>query len=251
LRAEVGLADNGGDVFFDGQFTQAGAIGLYSPLLGDVQPDYPSPTEVVGFAYYDNDGGGQGGLDPEIEQFMARGTAPIVFTLGSMVVNYAGAEAFYRDSLAAARKLGRRAILLVGDRADPILRQRGGADFLACRYVPHSQLFPRAAAVVHQGGVGTLAQALRAGRPELIVPFYGDQLDNAARAARLGVGRSIYYRQYQQVTAARSLQQLLTDSTHVERATQVAVQVVARDGAERAAELVCRFLDSGSIATRR
>jgi rhamnosyltransferase subunit B len=249
FRAAVGLPDDGGDVFFDGQFTRAGAIGLYSPLLGGVQPDYPSPTEVVGFAYYDNEGADQGGLAPEIELFMARGTAPIVFTLGSMVVNYAGAEAFYRDSLAAARQLGRRAILLMGDRVDPVLQKDRGADFLACRYVPHSQIFPHAAVVVHQGGVGTLAQALRAGRPELIVPFYGDQLDNAARAARLGVGQSIHYRQYQPATAARSLEQLLTNSTHAERAARVAAQVAAQDGAERAAELVCRFLESGSIAT--
>jgi UDP:flavonoid glycosyltransferase YjiC (YdhE family) len=167
-----------------------------------------------------------------------------------MVVNYSGAEAFYRDSLAAARKLGRRAILLMGDRVDPILQQDRGGDFLACRYVPHSQLFQRAAAVVHQGGVGTLAQALRAGRPELIVPFYGDQFDNAARAARLGVGRSIHYRQYKPATAARSLEPLLANSTYAVRAAEVAAQVVVQDGAERAAELVCRFLDSGSIAAQ-
>jgi UDP:flavonoid glycosyltransferase YjiC (YdhE family) len=166
-----------------------------------------------------------------------------------MVVNYTGAEAFYRDSLAAARQLGRRAILLMGDRVDPVLQTDRGADFLACRYVPHSGLFPHAAVVVHQGGVGTLAQALRAGRPELIVPFYGDQLDNAARAVRLGVGQSIHYRQYRPATAARSLEQLLTNSTHAMRAAEVAAQVAAEDGAERAAELVCRFLDSGSIAT--
>jgi len=184
----------------------------------------------------------------EIERFLAQGSAPIAFTLGSMVVNYTGAEAFYRDSLAAARKLGRRAILLMGDRVDPVLQEDRGGDFLACPYVPHSQLFPRAAAVVHQGGVGTLAQALRAGRPELIVPFYGDQFDNAARAARLGVGRSLHYRQYKPATVARSLEPLLTNSTYALRAGEVAAKVVAQDGAERAAELVCRFLDSGSIA---
>jgi rhamnosyltransferase subunit B len=248
FRAEIGLPNDSSDVFFDGQFTQPGAIGLYSPLLGASQPDYPSPSEVVGFAYYDKEGGGQSGLSPEIEQFLARGSTPIVFTLGSMVVNSAGAEAFYCDSLAAARKLGRRAILLMGDRVDPILQRDRGGDFLACRYVPHSQLFPRAAAVVHQGGVGTLAQALRAGRPELIVPFYGDQFDNAARATRLGVGRSIHYRQYKPATAARSLAPLLTNSAYAVRAAEVAAQVGAQDGAERAAELVCRFLDCGSIA---
>jgi UDP:flavonoid glycosyltransferase YjiC (YdhE family) len=248
FRAEMGLPDGSSDSVFDGQFTEAGAIGLYSPLLGPSQPDYPSPSEVVGFAYYDSESGGQSGLDPELQRFIANGTAPIVFTLGSTVVNYAGAEGFYRDSLAAARKLGRRAILLMGERIDPRVQEDRGEDFLACRYVPHSQLFPHAAAIVHQGGVGTLAQALRVGRPELIVPFYADQFDNADRAVRLCVGRSIHYRQYRTATAAQALSELLRDPTYEVRAQEVAAQVIAQEGAERAAELVCRFLESGSIS---
>ena len=126
FRAELGLPNGRGDVIFDGQFSQAGAIGLYSPLLGPSQPDHPSPSEIVGFAYYDSESGGRSTLDPELERFLAAGTAPVVATLGSVAVNYSGAEAFYRDTLAAARKVGRRAVLLVGDRVDPIAAHRRG-----------------------------------------------------------------------------------------------------------------------------
>jgi len=248
FRAEIGLPNGGGDIIFDGQFSSAGAIGLYSPLLGPSQPDYPSPNEIVGFAYYDSETGGRGTLDPELESFVAGGPAPVVVTLGSVAVKYPGAMGFYRDSLAAARKVGRRAVLLVGDRVDPALQEIEGRDFLVRRYVPHSQIFPHAAVIVHQGGVGTLAQAMRAGRPELVVPFYGDQFDNADRASRLCVARSIHYRRYGAATAAEALGWLLRDSSYEERAREVAAQVAGQHGAQRAAQLVRRFLDSGTIA---
>jgi rhamnosyltransferase subunit B len=249
FRAEIGLPNGREDCIFDGQFSAAGAIGLYSPLLGPSQPDHPAPSEIVGFAYYDSEKGGVGTLDPELDRFVADGPAPVVVTLGSVAVNYSGAEAFFRDSLAAARQVGRRAVLLVGDRVDPALQEReGGGDFLVRRYVPHSQLFPHAAVIVHQGGVGTLAQAMRAGRPELVVPFYGDQFDNADRASRLGVGRSIHYRRYEAATAAQAMGRLLLqDSTYEQRARDVAAQMASENGAQRAAELVRRFLDSGTI----
>jgi rhamnosyltransferase subunit B len=249
FRAEIGLPNGGGDTIFDGQFSAAGAIGLYSPLLGPPQPDHPSPSEIVGFAYYDSEKGGQSTLDSELEGFLAAGSAPVVVTLGSVAVNYAGAEAFFRDCLAASRKVGRRAVLLVGERVDPALRELGGGDFLVRRYVPHSQIFPHAAVIVHQGGVGTLAQAIRAGRPQLVVPFYGDQFDNADRASRLGVGRWIHYRHLEARTATEALGRLLQESSYAERARDVAAQLAGQHGARRAAQLVRRFLDSGTIAS--
>jgi hypothetical protein len=56
------------------------------------------------------------------------------------------------------------------------------------RDVPHDWLFSRVAAVVHHGGVGTLAAGLRAGCPTVIVPFFADQPFWARRARELGVG---------------------------------------------------------------
>jgi rhamnosyltransferase subunit B len=247
FRASIGLDAGSGDAIFEGQFSRGGAIGLYSPLLGDSQPDYPSPSEVVGFAYYDSENGGPSELDSELERFVASGPAPIVVTLGSMAVNYSGAMAFYRDSLAAARKVGRRAVLLVGERVDPVLQQDEGGDFLLRAYVPHSLIFPRAAVIVHQGGVGTLAQAMKAGRPQLVVPFYADQFDNADRASRLGIARWLHFRRYRGPSAARAFEELLRDSTYEARAKQVALQVGMQNGAARAAELVRRFLETGTM----
>jgi len=52
-------------------------------------------------------------------------------------------------------------------------------------------LLPHVAALVHHGGIGTTAEALRAGTPQLVVPLAHDQFDNAARVRALGVGASL------------------------------------------------------------
>jgi sterol 3beta-glucosyltransferase len=54
--------------------------------------------------------------------------------------------------------------------------------------VPHDWLFPRVAAVVHHGGAGTTAAGLRAGRPTVICPFFGDQPFWGWRVHEAGAG---------------------------------------------------------------
>jgi UDP:flavonoid glycosyltransferase YjiC (YdhE family) len=144
------------------------------------QPDWPANTVLCGFARYD--GANDVAAAHDLEAFLAAGEAPIVFALGSSAVHIAGADEFWRHAVAASRCLGRRAILLTGRPPATDLP----AGIRAFQYQPYSLVFPRAAAVVHQAGVGTLAQALAAGHPQLIVPVAFDQPDNARRAQRLG-----------------------------------------------------------------
>jgi UDP:flavonoid glycosyltransferase YjiC (YdhE family) len=108
-------------------------------------------------------------------------------------------------------------------------------DVFVCAYAPHSLVFPRAALIVHQGGIGTLAQALRSGRPQLIVPFFADQLDNASRAEKLGVARSLPPERYTAQTACTELRVLLRGERYAQRAASTAKTVAAEDGAARAA----------------
>ena len=76
-------------------------------------------------------------------------------------------------------------------------------------YLPLSQLLPRCAAIVHHGGIGTTAQGFAAGIPQLMMPMAFDQPDNAARAERLGVARSISPRAFRPAAVARLLDQLI------------------------------------------
>jgi rhamnosyltransferase subunit B len=238
LRSEIGLSPSRLNPLFEGQFGADGAIGLYSTVLGGVCPDHPQPTSIVGFAAFDSEHGGEPVLERALLEFLEAGSAPLVFTLGSVIVNSPGT--FYRESMAAARVLEARAILLVGDRALPAYAPLSSPDLYVAAYAPHSLLFPRAAVIVHQGGIGTLAQALRSGRPHLVVPFYADQLDNAARAVRLGVARSLRPSRYRAALAARELSLLMTCDHYGVRARAVRDTVLREGGAAAAADIVVK-----------
>lgn len=210
-------------------------LALFSRVLGSPQPDWPPQTRQAGFCFYDRLEEGQG-LSKEIEEFLQAGTPPIVFTLGSSAVMNPGS--FFNVSLEAARIAGGRALLLVG--ADPgnILNQRLPEGMLAAPYAPYSEVFPRCAAIVHQGGAGTTAQALRAGRPQLVVPFAYDQPDNAARVARAGAGSVLRLRSYNPHRASAELRALMTAPSSAECAEQLAGLVRSEEGVGTACDAI-------------
>lgn len=239
VRASVGLPPTTDNIIFDAGRSANLSLGLYSPLLSPRQPDAAANFHVVGYAPYDSETSGPPALSPELEAFLNAGPPPLVFTLGSAAVHIPGD--FYVESLKAARILDRRAVLLVGPDGDLSVAGDDPALHVA-RYAPFSQLFPRAAAVVHQGGVGTVHQALRGGRPQLVVPHLGDQYDNAARVVRLGCGATLTRGRYRGEAVARVLGGLLDDPRVSARAEALAVTARAEDGAEAAADLIASLV---------
>jgi UDP:flavonoid glycosyltransferase YjiC (YdhE family) len=234
VRAALGLAPTRANLLFDGAGRADLALGLYSPLLAPARPDAPPGFTVTGYAAYDSETGGAAPVDPTLDRFLKSGPAPIVFTLGSAAVHIAGD--FYLESLKAARRLGRRSVLLVGSEGDRSVAD--GPDALALPYAPFSRLFPAAAAIVHQGGVGTTQQALRAGRPQLVVPHLGDQFDNGARVARLGCGTTLARRHYRAERVAGALERLPVDPDVGETARRLGLVASREDGAAVAAERI-------------
>jgi UDP:flavonoid glycosyltransferase YjiC (YdhE family) len=234
LRASLGLP-RGRDPIFEGQFSPYGTLALYSRVLAEPQRDWPPHVTTTGTVFYN----GPEGLDRELEDFLAAGEPPVVFTLGTSAVGAAGR--FYHESAAAAAQLGVRAVLLTGGFAQNRPRDLP-ANVLLVDRAPHQQLFPRASVVVHQCGAGTTAQALRAGRPTLLVPHGHDQFDNARRVRRLGVARTVFPQHYRAEHVARELRALLDELRYRERAA--AVQIVVREerGAEAAVAVIERVL---------
>jgi rhamnosyltransferase subunit B len=235
FRREIGLSATNKDPIIDGQFSSAGTLAMYSALLGGLQADFPPRTSITGFAFYDSHNGAAD-LDPSIATFLASGSRPMVFTLGSSMVRDPGN--FYRESVAAVRRLNRRAVLLVGDGPREECNDLASCDVLVCTYAPYSQLFPLAELIVHQGGIGTLAQALRAGRPQLIIPFFADQADNAARAVRLGVARTMARSRYNAMRACHAITALLEDTSYASNALTVREHMARENGAEAAARVL-------------
>lgn len=239
LRDELGLP-SAGHPLFEGQHSPLLTLALFSRVLATPQPDWPRSTRLTGFPFRDE----SEDLGAELAAFLAAGPPPIVFTLGSSAVVVAGS--FYEESLTAARRLGMRAVLLVGN--DPVNLPRAalGTDAIAVQHAPHAALFPLAAAVVHHGGVGTLGQALRAGRPMLVVPWAHDQPDNARRALRLGVARILPPRRYTADRAARAIGELLHDPAWAARAGEIGSVVRGEDGVGAA----CEAIEEAALAHR-
>jgi UDP:flavonoid glycosyltransferase YjiC (YdhE family) len=207
LRRELGLP-RGRNPLFDAKHSPRLVLALFSRVLGVEQKDWPPNAQITGFAYYDADAG-NARLSPHLEKFVASGEPPVVFTLGSAAVMAAGN--FYEVSAKAAMELGVRAVLLIG--SDPRNRPADSLPDSICvaEYAPYSALFPRARLVVHQGGVGTTAQCLRAGKPMLIMPYSHDQPDNARRMRRLGVARVIQKANYSPKKVTRRLSKMLEE----------------------------------------
>jgi rhamnosyltransferase subunit B len=232
LRAELGLP-KGKNPLFDAKHSPYLVLALFSRVLGTEQKDWPEHTLITGFCFYDSDAG-NAALPAELEKFLAAGPAPVVFTLGSAAVLAAGR--FYEFSAKAAIRLGIRAVLLIG--SDPRNRPRAALPETICvaEYAPYSGLFPRAAMVVHQGGVGTTAQCLRAGKPMLIMPYSHDQPDNARRMRRLKVARVIQRGNYTPLRVARKLKAMLAEPLFALRALLVARRLEHEDGVRTACD---------------
>ena len=231
FRNELGLSDYGNPIF-EGQHSPTLVLALFSPVFAQAQPDWPRHTEITGFCFYD--GHDQLPMPVELEEFLAAGPPPIVFTLGTSAVWVA--RDFFQESIEAAQRLGRRAVLLIGDERNRLATVPDG--MIAVNYAPYQSLLPRASVVVHHGGVGTTAQALLAGVPTLIVPFAFDQSDNAEHARRLGTSRTVYRNSYRAPRLERELRELLERPDYRRKAVAVSNKLKQENGPARAADLI-------------
>ena len=233
LRQTLGIPKAGHPIF-DHQFDAARVLALFSPHFAAPQPDWPPRTEATGFLYYDRREHDQA-LDSELAAFLDAGEPPIVATLGSVAVLAAGE--FFHQTIAALAGRGHRVVLLHGlyDDALPDTLPDG---FFACQYAPYSELLPRAKLVITHGGIGSMAQCLKAGKPMLVVPSCHDQPDNAVRAERLGVAKWIHQPKYAAARARTAIEALLADPAYTRQAEALGAKLRAEDGLGKAVAVV-------------
>jgi rhamnosyltransferase subunit B len=235
LRAELGLSEIKYNPLAE-NLSSCMILAMFSPVLAAPQPDWDPRIVVAGFPFYD--GTHQDiELNAEIEAFLAAGAPPIVFTLGTIVVGVPGT--FYQESVQAAILLNRRAVLLIGPNTPPTNLPE---TMIAIDYIRHSAIFPRACAIVHQGGAGTTAQALKSGHPTLIMPYCDDQPDNAARMQRLGTSRTISRQEYKAARVAQELEILLDQPEYATKAAAVAQIIQAEDGVKLGCDAIIKQL---------
>ena len=235
FRRELGFPPAKYMALFEGQFSPLLNLALFDPLLAKPQPDWPANTRVCGSPLFDGNTE-DNNINEELEQFLVEGDAPIVFALGSFAVWIAGD--FWAKATEAAQQVGRRAILITGPAIPGALPE----GIKAFPYLPYSSVFPRTALIVHQAGIGTLAQAMRAGRPQLIVPVAFDQPDNARRTELLGIARTIPFRKVTAHRLAEEIDRLLSHTDYSNKARTIADDLIKTNGAARAADELIRCI---------
>lgn len=236
FRRELGLKTEV-EPIFAGKFSDLLNLALFSKVMGAPQPDWIASTVQCGFAFYD---GNQdlGKMPVGLAEFLAVGDAPIVFTLGSAAVW--DARDFFSISAQVATNLNRRAVMLLGENPPPAHHE----NIAAFDYAPYSEVFPFAACVVHQGGAGTTSQALRAGVPQLVVPFSHDQPDNAARCVRAGVARTISRDAYTVARGEQELGKLLQNPSYRLQAQNAKSIVDSENGVKLACDAIEKLVGS-------
>lgn len=177
LRSELGLPPVRG--VMDAWMHQVDlSLALFPEWFFPPPPDWPANLRLTGFPLWDIDSHPE--LSPQLERWLGEGEPPVVITGGTA---FAGRRRFYEECLKACAELGRRALVVTRHRSN---MPEGS---FAVEYAPFSLLLPRCAAIIHHGGIGTVAQALACGTPQLVLPQAHDQFDNAHRVELLGAGR--------------------------------------------------------------
>ena len=231
-RAELGLPPVK-NLFRDWIHGADVVVGMFPEWFAQKQADWPAHASLTSFPLYDHGDGAS--LPGEVRSFLDAGEAPIGFTPGTFT---ATASRFFKVSIEACRRLGKRGILLTrfADQV-PSPLPNGFAHF---EYVPFSALLPKLAAFVHHGGIGTTSQAMQAGVPQLIRPVVVDQFDTASRTVALGVARELLPWSYRPRATAAALDALIDNAEARRCCDQVAERLKGCDGIELTCE---RILD--------
>jgi len=205
-------------------------IGFFPEWFASPQFDWPPETHLVGFPLWDS---GNTPLPSDAREFLDAGEPPVVFTPGS-----AGAtmHRYFRESVEAARELGVRSMLVTN------FPEQVPTDLPShvktFGYLPFSDVLPHAAMLVYHGGIGTLAQTIKAGIPHLVVPSGHDQFDNAWRIEHLGLGRSIPQTRYRADRVVEAVRAILGNGGGRARCCDYASRMDSDAALTRACELI-------------
>lgn len=230
-----GIAPPPASPLFDGQFSPHGTLALFPDAFAARQPDWPVRTTMTGFARY-TQGGTEAETQARLDAFLAAGESPLVFALGSSAVEIA--QDFFPVAAQIARRLRRRAVLVAGSGREALDHLASDPALLVLDYIAYEDLFPHACLIIHQGGIGTLAQAARAGRPSLIVPFGFDQYDNARRMVRLGAAQQVARTDFTVAHVAPLIAGMLEDPSLARTAAAVGARLAQPDGVANACDVI-------------
>lgn len=223
---------------------QAGKpISVIHPLSKHVLPvpqDWPSHYHMGGYWFLDTTDEFESSA--ELQTFLDAGDPPVYIGFGSMAGTKP--EEMTRKVIAAVEQAGVRAILASG--WGGLSAENLPENILMIDKAPHDWLFPRMAAVVHHGGAGTTAAGLRAGKPTLIAPYFGDQPFWGERVHELGVGPApIKQKTLTADALAAGIRTLVGDDGMAQKATEIGAKIRNEDGVGNAVAVIEKVVHAG------
>ncbi|KAJ3323240.1 Sterol 3-beta-glucosyltransferase [Boothiomyces sp. JEL0866] len=214
----------------------------FSPSVVPQPADWPDWIHTCGYWFLDNPE--HNWTPPEsLMEFINNGPPPVYIGFGSIIVQ--DPDEMTRVVIEAVLKSGVRAILSKGWSARGQTGPAAKIDYPPSIYpldrVPHDWLFPKCAGVVHHGGAGTTAAGLRAGRPTIVKPFFGDQFFWGDRIHDLGIGLCL--RKFTVDTFASALTAITSDEVMREKAAKIGSSIQKENGVRTAIDFVYRDLE--------
>jgi UDP:flavonoid glycosyltransferase YjiC (YdhE family) len=227
VRAELGLREGVKGIMRDWWVSPDRILALFPEWLAPRHGDFPPQTAFSRFPLYDGDAP----LAAEAEEYLAEGPPPLLFTPGS--ANMWGRD-FFAAAAGACERLAMRGLFVTPFPGHiPLPTTIRHFDRL-----PFSKVFPRCAAVIHHGGIGTCAQGFAAGVPQLVMPMAHDQPDNAQRLERLGVGASLVPKHFRAEAVASRLEGLLTSPEVKQACADMKARMLRQMAPEKVADLL-------------
>ncbi|HMQ34311.1 MAG TPA: glycosyltransferase [Chloroflexaceae bacterium] len=219
------------DALRDARPTLYGYSAHVLPRPSDWAPD----IHVTGYWFLAPPAGWEPPVD--LVRFLDAGPPPVYIGFGSMPSSRP--EEAAAMAVEALTRIGRRGLLYGG--WGGLRAEQLPEHVHLTGSVPHSWLFPRVAAVVHHGGVGTTAAGLAAGIPSIVTPFFGDQPFWGQRVHELGVGpRPIPRRRLTADSLAEAVCVATSDQQMQARAAELGERLRAEDGVDRAVAVIER-----------
>jgi len=198
-----------------------------SPAFLPRPADWPESIKMTGFCFWDRPATWQ--LPETLKAFLHADRPVVAVTAGSVAPEERALFAsYYQTSIESILACGARALVI--NAPENTLFPERGEEVLHLPFVPFSEVFPACAAVIHHGGIGTIAQCLQAGVPSLVVPGGLDQPFNAAQVVQRQAGVWIPRKQYTTKRAERALNMLLSMPTYKERMREIRAQILQEDG---------------------
>ncbi len=242
FRAAAGMDRSMGH-FLEWWIASVPVLALFPSWYARRQTDWPENIEQLDFPLESES------LaripDDVVRKFLDQGSAPVVFTWGTGMRH---SLKFHQEALAICRRTGVRGIIVTPGMVRETEENEG---ILQTGFIDFQGLLPKCRAIVHHGGIGTTAEAFRAGIPQLVVPMAFDQPDNAERIRRAGTGDILKPSQFRCPAAAGRLMRLIESRAVRERCGVLRERMAAHGGTVLAAKRIIEIGQAGHLPYSR